>query len=143
MHELLNPKERGSKRTLTNADLIIDLGIRPLEGKTEKPLGGFGQVKIPAGTSAGFLNGLQHKQLVDDLFLAKRHPDKLEASGKKDLLPTLQAMAEDILKHPARFVDILREKRDFLSANYQTCTRRSKTRATASARTFPKPTRRR
>ena len=122
MHELLNPKERGSKRTLTNADLIIDLGIRPLEGKTEKPLGGFGQLKIPAGTSAGFLNGLQHKQLVDDLFLAKRHPDKLEASGKKDLLPTLQAMAEDILKTPARIVDILREKRDFLSANYQTCT---------------------
>ncbi len=122
MHELLNPKERGSKRTLTNADLIIDLGIRPLEGKTEKPLGGFGQLKIPAGTSAGFLNGLQHKQLVDDLFLAKRHPDKLEASGKKDLLPTLQAMAEDILKQPTRFVDILREKRDFLSANYETCT---------------------
>jgi hypothetical protein len=74
MHELLNPKERGSKRTLTNADLLIDVGIRPLEGKTEKPLGGFGQVKIPMGASAGFLNGLQHKQLIGDLFLAKRHP---------------------------------------------------------------------
>ncbi|TXT31252.1 MAG: hypothetical protein FD131_1161 [Rhodocyclaceae bacterium] len=122
MHELLNPKERGSKRTLTNADLIIDVGIRPLDGKTEKPLGGFGQVKIPAGTSAGFLNGLQHKQLVGDLFLAKRHPDKLEAAGKKAQLATLQAMADDILKSPARFVDILREKRDFLSANYETCT---------------------
>jgi len=122
MRELLNPKERGSKRTLTNADLIIDVGIRPLEGSTEKPLGGFGQVKIPAGTSAGFLNGLQHKQLIGDLFLAKRHPDKLEAAGKKDQLATLQAMADDILKSPARFVDILREKRDFLSANYETCT---------------------
>ena len=122
MHELLNPQARGSKRTLTNADLIIDVGIRPLEGKTEKPLGGFGQVRIPAGASAGFLNGLQHKQLIGDLFLAKRHPAQLEASGKKDRVPTLQAMAEDILKHPARFVDILREKRDFLSANYQTCT---------------------
>jgi mono/diheme cytochrome c family protein len=122
MRELLNPKERGSKRTLTNADLIIDVGIRPLEGSTEKPLGGFGQVRVPAGTSAGFLNGLQHKQLVGDLFLAKRHPDKLEAAGKKAQLATLQAMAEDIIKTPARFVDILREKRDFLSANYQTCT---------------------
>ncbi|WP_310493468.1 cytochrome c [Dechloromonas sp.] len=122
MRELLNPKERGSKRTLTNADLIIDVGIRPLEGSTEKPLGGFGQVRIPAGTSAGFLNGLQHKQLIGDLFLAKRHPDKLEAAGKKDQLATLQAMADDILKSPARFVDILREKRDFLSANYETCT---------------------
>jgi hypothetical protein len=122
MHELLNPQARGSKRTLTNADLIIDVGIRPLDGKTEKPLGGFGQVRIPAGTSAGFLNGLQHKQLVGDLFLAKRHPERLESAGKKDQLPILQAMAEEILKSPARFVDILREKRDFLSANYQTCT---------------------
>jgi len=122
MFELLHPKERGSKRTLTNADLIIDLGIRPLEGKTEKPLGGFGQVRIPAGSSAGFLNGLQHKQLVADLFLAKRDPAKLEAAGKAAQLPTLQTMADDVLKHPARFVDILREKRDFLSANYETCT---------------------
>ncbi len=122
MHELLNPQERGRKRTLTNADLLIDVGVRPLDGKSEKPLLGFGQVKIPAGTSAGFLNGLTHKQLVGDLFLAKRDPAKLEAAGKKQLVPTLQAMADDIVKNPARFVDILREQRDFISANYQTCT---------------------
>lgn len=122
MHELLHPKERGSKRTLTNADLLIDVGLRPLDGKVEKPLLGFGQVKIPAGTSAGFLNGLQHKQLVGDLFLAKRDPAKLEAAGKKDLVPTLLAMADDVMKQPSRFVEILREKREFLSANYQSCT---------------------
>ena len=122
MHELLNPKERGSKRTLTNADLLVDVGIRPLDGKAEKPLLGFGQVKIPAGSSAGFINGLQHKQLVADLFLAKRDPARLEAAGKKALVPTLQAIADDVLKSPARFVDILREKRDFLSTNYETCT---------------------
>jgi hypothetical protein len=79
-------------------------------------------VKVPAGTSAGFLNGLTHKQLVGDLFLAKRDPAKLEAAGKNDLVPTLQAMADEILKQPSRFVDILRERRDFISANYQTCT---------------------
>ncbi|WP_291997299.1 hypothetical protein [Candidatus Accumulibacter sp. ACC012] len=122
MFELLNPKERGSKRTLTNADLIIDVGIRPLDGKTEKPLFDFGQVKIPAGTSAGFLNGLMHKQLIGDLFLAKRHPDKLEAAGKASLLPTLQTIADEIIKNPSRFVEILREQRDFISANYQSCT---------------------
>ena len=27
-----------------------------------------------------------------------------------------------MLKNPSRFVEILREKRDFLSANYETCT---------------------
>ncbi|MQM31994.1 MAG: hypothetical protein CRU78_16375, partial [Candidatus Accumulibacter phosphatis] len=122
MFQLLNPKERGTKRTLTNADLIIDVGIRPLDGKTEKPLFGFGQVKIPAGSSAGFLNGLMHKQLIGDLFLAKRHPDKLEAAGKASLLPTLQTIADEIIKNPSRFVEILREQRDFISANYETCT---------------------
>lgn len=122
MFDLLHPKERGRKITVTNADLIIDVGVRPLEGKVEKPLLGFGQVKIPAGSSPGFLNGLQHKQLVGDLFLARRDPAKLEAAGKQALVPGLQAMADEILKQPARFVDILREKRDFLSANYETCT---------------------
>jgi hypothetical protein len=122
MHELLNPKERGTKRTLTNADLIIDVGIRPLDGKTEKPLGGFGQVRIPEGASAGFLNGLQHKQLIADLYLAKRDPARLDAAGKKAQVATLQAIADEVLKHPARFVDILREQRDFLSASYETCT---------------------
>ena len=122
MHELLHPKERGSKRTLTNTDLLMDVGIRPLDGKTEKPLGGFGQVKIVAGASVGFLNGLEHKQLVGDLFLAKRHPEQLEKAGRKALQPTLLEIADEVLKNPSRFVDILREKRDFLSANYETCT---------------------
>ncbi len=121
MFELLNPAARGVKRTLTNADLLIDLGVRPLDGKSEKPLLGFGQVKIPAGTSAGFLNGLQHKQLVGDLYLAKRDPARLEALGRKDQLATLQAIADEILKDPSRFVHVLRDKRDFISANYQTC----------------------
>ncbi|MBP8265825.1 MAG: cytochrome c [Zoogloea sp.] len=121
MQELLHPKARGRKVTLTNADLLIDLGVRPLDGKTEKPLGGFGQVKIPMGTSAGFINGLQHKQLIGDLYLAKRDPARLEAAGKKALIPTLQAIAEEVLKHPARFVEILREKHEFVAANYVSC----------------------
>ena len=60
--------------------------------------------------------------MIGDLFLAKRDPARLEATGKKELVPTLQAIADDVLKQPARFVEILREKRDFLSANYETCT---------------------
>jgi hypothetical protein len=121
MFDLLHPRERGSKRTVTNADLLIDVGIRPLEGKVEKPLLGLGQVKIPAGSSVGFLNGLQHKELIGDLYLARRDPGRVEAAGKKALLPTLQAIADDLLKQPGRFVEILREKRDFINANYETC----------------------
>ena len=121
MFDLLHPRERGSKRTLTNADLLIDVGVRPLDGKTEKPMFDFGQVKIPAGSSVGFINGLMHKQLVGDLFLAKRHPERLQAEGKGALVPTLQTIADEILKNPSRFVDILREQRAFIVANYQTC----------------------
>nr|MBL8412027.1 cytochrome c [Dechloromonas sp.] len=128
MHELLNPKERGVKRTLTNADLIVDLGVRKLDGKTEKPALSVGpftdfmQLRIPAGSSAGFLNGLQHKLLVDDLFLAKRDPAHLEAAGKQALVPTLQKMADELLAKPVRFVEVMQANRDFLSAHYQTCT---------------------
>jgi len=128
MHELLNPKERGVKRTLTNADLIVDLGVRKLDGKTEKPalsvgpFADFMQLRIPAGSSAGFLNGLQHKLLVDDLFLAKRDPARLEAAGKQALVPTLQKMADELLAKPVRFVEVMQANRDFLSAHYQTCT---------------------
>ncbi len=121
MHELLHPKDRGTKMTLTNADVVIDLGIRPLDGTREKPLGGFGQVKIPEGASAGFLNGLLHKQLIGDLYLAKHDPARLEAAGKKDIVPTLQSMADDVLQKPARFVDILKERHDLLNTHYETC----------------------
>ena len=37
-------------------------------------------------------------------------------------ISTLLEIADEVLKNPSRFVDILREKRDFLSANYETCT---------------------
>ena len=37
-------------------------------------------------------------------------------------MPTLQAIADDVLKQPSRFVDIVRERRDFISAHYETCT---------------------
>jgi hypothetical protein len=122
MHELLNPRERGIKLTLTDADVLLDVGLRRWDGQQEIALFEFGQIKMPMGVSAGFLNGLQHKQLIDDLYLAKRDPASLEKAGKKDLVPTLQAIGDEVLKQPSRFVDILRERRDFISANYETCT---------------------
>ena len=36
-------------------------------------------------------------------------------------MPELQAIADQILKEPTRFVDILREKRKFVQENYTTC----------------------
>ena len=78
-------------------------------------------VTIPRGTPVGFLNGFEHKQFIDDLFLAKRDPSKLEAAGKKDIVPELKAIADEVLKNPARFVEILREKSAFIDKYYETC----------------------
>ncbi|MGZ8228419.1 MAG: hypothetical protein ACXW2A_02010 [Burkholderiales bacterium] len=121
MRELLNPKERGMKTTLTDRDIIVDLGIRRWDGKQESPLVGTGAVRIPAGTPAGYVGSLLHKEFIGDLYRAKRQPDVLERTGKKELVPELQGIADDLLKNPTRFVDILREKRPFLQKHYTTC----------------------
>ncbi|HZN23079.1 MAG TPA: cytochrome c [Burkholderiales bacterium] len=121
MHELLNPRERGTKMTLTDQDIIVDLGIRTWNGKQETPLFGSGAVRIPKGTPPGYIGSLLHKDLIGDLYRAKREPALLEKAGKKELVPELQAMADEILKDPARFVDIMRDKRKFVQTNYTTC----------------------
>jgi hypothetical protein len=121
MHELLNPRERGVKMTLTDQDIIVDLGVRGWDGKQEKPLVGSGALRIPKGTPAGYIGGLLHKDFIGDLYRAKRQPEALEKAGKKALIPELQEIADQILKEPARFVDIMRDKRGFVQANYTTC----------------------
>jgi len=83
---------------------------------------GTGTVVMPKGSPAGLLNGFEHKQFIDDLFLAVRDPSKLEAAGKKDIVPELQAIASDVRKNPARFVDVLKERSAFIQKNYETCT---------------------
>ncbi|MGZ5685707.1 MAG: cytochrome c, partial [Usitatibacter sp.] len=121
MYELLHPKERGLKTTLTDADIIIDLGLRSWDGSQEKIRVGFGPVTIPKGIHAGFLNGLQHKQFVGDLFLAVDNPSRLEAEGKKDRVPELKEIAKRLAAEPSKFVDVIREKKPFLEKYYQTC----------------------
>lgn len=121
MHELLYPKDRGIKVSVTDEDLLVDLGLRSWNGKQETPLFGTGQVKIPKGTPVGLFGGLMHKDFVADLYLAKRDPAKLEAKGKKANVPTLQTIADNVMKNPTKFVDVLKENRDFMSKNYNTC----------------------
>jgi hypothetical protein len=122
MQELLNPRERRPKVTLTNNDIIIDIGLRYWDGKEEKSLFDMpGQIVIPKGAPAGFLNGLLHKELIADLFLAKRHPDQLEAAGKKALSGELAAIADTVVANPSKFVDVFISKREFLRKNYVTC----------------------
>jgi hypothetical protein len=121
MHELLNPRDRGTKMTLTDQDIIVDLGIRRWNGKQEAALIGSGAVRVPKGTPAGYIGSLLHKDFIGDLYRAKRYPAALEQSGRKELIPELQSIADELLKDPARFVDIMRDKRKFLQTHYTTC----------------------
>jgi len=122
MHDLLHPSERGMKTTLTTEPVIIDIGVRSWDGHEETPLGRAGRVTLPAGIPAGFLNGLEHKLLIDDLFLAEQDPGVLEKAGKGDAIPALLSIAERLLADPQRFADLFTQDRDFLSRRYETCT---------------------
>jgi hypothetical protein len=121
MHELLNPRERGVKATLTDSDIIVDIGIRKWDGKKEEALVGSGRIVIPKGTSVGMIGGLLHKGLIDDLYLAKRDPTQLEGAGKGDSVPELKAIVDELLRNPGKFADMIKEKRDFIRQRYATC----------------------
>jgi hypothetical protein len=121
MHDLLHPRERGAKITFTDGDIVLDIGIRTWDGKQEKALVGSGQIRIPKGTSVGMVGGLLHKEFIDDLYLAKRDPAKLEARGKGDIVPELKAIADELIRNPEQFADVLAAKRDFLKQRYDTC----------------------
>jgi hypothetical protein len=38
------------------------------------------------------------------------------------MIPELQAIADDVQKNPARFVDVLKERSAFIQKYYETCT---------------------
>jgi hypothetical protein len=121
MQDLLHPRDRSTKVTLTDRDIVIDVGIRTWNGREERALAGSGQLRIPAGTRVGTIGGLLHKGLIDDLYLAMRDPSKLEAAGKADLVPELKDIASELVRSRGKFVDVLRERREFVRQNYTTC----------------------
>ena len=54
MYDLLHPKERGIKATLTDYDVVVDIGLRTWDGKTEKAVLGTGTVVMPKGSPPAF-----------------------------------------------------------------------------------------
>ncbi|BAL26531.1 cytochrome c [Azoarcus sp. KH32C] len=122
MRELLYPATRKPKATLTDREVILDLGPRTWDGTTEKPLIGSGQVRIPAGIPANSMTSLRHKDLIVDLFLAKRDPAKLEARLGKETTSQMQKLADDILAAPEQFASLLGTQRELLKQHYSNCT---------------------
>lgn len=122
MNDLLNPSARIPKATLTDHDVILDVGPRTWDGRNEKAIAGTGQIRIPAGIAANSMTSLNHKALVIDLFLAKRSPEKLASRMDKGSIATLQQIADDTLASPAEFAAILRKQRDLVRDFFSNCT---------------------
>jgi hypothetical protein len=82
VEELLNPEKRIPKVTLIDQPIVIDGPVFPGEDQ------GF-QLQIPAGIPAAVPGNLRHKELVEDLVLAKvsvaRLKDKYRARGATDV----------------------------------------------------------
>jgi hypothetical protein len=76
MKEMLNPAQRLRKVTLTNEDIVVDIAPDFKLGDIQ---GGF-SIMLPKGKPAVMINSLRYKDMLQDLVLLKRDPDKL---GKK------------------------------------------------------------
>lgn len=82
MDELLHPDRRISKMALTGEDIVVDVVPRIKVGNIDTGL----SLRIPKGTPAVLLNSLRYKDLVQDIVLIDREPEKL-AEKYRDLLP--------------------------------------------------------
>jgi hypothetical protein len=92
VEELLNPEKRIPKITLIDQPVIIDGPVFPGEEH------GF-ELMIPAGIPAAIPGNLRHKELVEDLVLAKTNVQRLKDKYKarKDV-DTIASTLQDILK---------------------------------------------
>jgi hypothetical protein len=92
MEELLNPKTRLPKITLVDQPILIDGPAFP--GQEE----GF-QLQVPDGIPAAIPGNLRHKELVEDLVLAKVDVQRLRAKYKsRGDVDKIVATLQEILK---------------------------------------------
>jgi hypothetical protein len=128
MEELLNPAARTPKISRFDQDVRMALGPRTWDGKEEKQVAGFVLV-LPAGTSVNGVASLRHKALVNDLVLAKLHPDRLESRLGEELgreagaafATELRELAGEVISDPERLVDAVRGH-PRLAQYYSSCT---------------------
>ena len=128
MTDLLNPAARTPKISHFDQDVRIALGPRTWDGKEEKQVAGF-TVVLPAGTSVNGIASFRHKTFVNDLLLAKLHPDELDSRLTQELgreqgaavASELRQIAGEIVADPERLVDVIRDHRE-LADYYSSCT---------------------
>ena len=129
MRQLLHPKERVSKITKLDQDIILDIGPKLFDGKDEKKLFGL-TLTVPKGTNAGLLGNFQHKQFIVDLVLSKTNPQQLEnklarSLGKdkaKDVAAQMRSVADEILRDPTQLVKAVGKRLPLVLDVYSSCT---------------------
>jgi hypothetical protein len=111
--DLLNPSKRIPKMFLTSEDIIVDVAPQVKFGDLETGL----SLRLPKDTPAQLLNSLRYKDLIQDMVLAERNPEKLEAKYEdqltvrrfKELKAGLAQLRSTLLSQPGRLtIDITR-----------------------------------
>ncbi len=123
MEALLNPDSRVPKMFLVQEDIIADIAPEIKLGGLETGL----SLKVPKGFPAVAINSLRYKDLVQDLVLMKRHPEKLDEKYATVLTPEqyeglkagLKAMRDRLLKDlDLTLLDISTVQDDFIQNYY-------------------------
>jgi len=123
MNDLLNPEKRIPKVNLVDADIIVDVAPKVTILGRESGL----SIKLPKGSPAVMVNSLRYKDLIQDVVLSRRDPQKLEAKYKdiltvgrfnelKSGLGRLHARLEARQDHFT--LDLSQEQRDFIQSFY-------------------------
>jgi hypothetical protein len=123
MEELLNPASRVPKMFLVQDDIIVDVVPELKIGDITTGL----TIRIPKGFPAVALNSLRYKDLIQDMVLLERHPDKLDAKYQTLLTPAqyadlksgLKELRARLLKEREKFVmDITGDPNTFVQRYY-------------------------
>jgi hypothetical protein len=123
MRDLLNPTRRLPKVNLVDEDIIVDIAPNLKIGEFEGGL----SIKLPKGYPAVLINSLRFKDLLQDIVLSRRKPDRLAAkyqdiltvSQFNELKAGLERLRVLITAAPGGFtLDITQTERDFIQSFY-------------------------
>lgn len=123
MDELLNPRKRIPKVNLTDDDIVVD--IVPQVGSDRAKIGL--SLVLPKGEPAVMFNSLRFKDMISDIVINKRRPERLDAkyhgilSGDrlKELKQGLDRLQIDLTADSGRLTpSISGPQRDFIQTYY-------------------------
>jgi hypothetical protein len=123
MELLLNPNQRIPKMFVLDQDIIIDVAPEVKIGDIET---GF-SLRLPKGSPAVALNSLRYKDMIQDLVLVARNPEKFEkkyatlltAEQRSDLAANLNSLYLSLLGRSGKVIlDMASDQTGFVQRYY-------------------------